>query len=519
MKKIFNNLRLRFTSFVKNNKKEFWILLAILVIAAVFRLYKIDQYMTFLGDEGRDVVIVRRIFTELHPPLIGPGTSIGGMYLGPLYYYMMAIPLLIANFSPVGPAVMVAILGIITVAFVWWVGRDWIGKTAGLIAAALYAISPTVIYYSRSSWNPNIMPFFALLSIYSIWKVWREKKFNWIIVMGIAVAFALQSHYLGLLLIPTLFVFWFISFLGVRKTNLLKAFIKKSIIGLATFILLMSPLFFFDVRHGWMNTKAIYTFFTIRQTTVSIRPWTAIPKIPELLDQINSTLIGGKVITGGKIITAIFAICVIGLLIYVIKNGKKGLTKINPAYYLLATWFGFALIGFGLYKQNIYDHYFGFIFMLPPLIISAFISTLWGRGKILKIVGLTLLGYLVVINLMVSPLGKEPNNLLRRSINVTDVIKKESGGKPFNIAVIADNNYEAAYEYFLLNDNYPVTHIDAQVPSTITDQLFVVCELIPNEKCDPVHSPKAQIASFGWSKIESSWNIDGAVLYKLVHTN
>ena len=36
---------------------------------------------------------------------------------------------------------------------------------AGLVAALLYAISPTVIIYSRSSWNPNIMPFFALLSV------------------------------------------------------------------------------------------------------------------------------------------------------------------------------------------------------------------------------------------------------------------------------------------------------------------------------------------------------------------
>jgi 4-amino-4-deoxy-L-arabinose transferase-like glycosyltransferase len=80
------------------------------------------------------------------------------MYLGPLYYYMMAIPLLLANFSPIGPAIQIAILGIITVTFVWWAGREWFGSGAGLIAAGLYAISPTIIIYSRSSWNPNIMP-------------------------------------------------------------------------------------------------------------------------------------------------------------------------------------------------------------------------------------------------------------------------------------------------------------------------------------------------------------------------
>ena len=62
-------------------------LIGILLLAAFFRLYKIADYMTFLGDEGRDVLIVRNLLTKADPILIGPGTSVGNMYLGPLYYY------------------------------------------------------------------------------------------------------------------------------------------------------------------------------------------------------------------------------------------------------------------------------------------------------------------------------------------------------------------------------------------------------------------------------------------------
>ncbi|KKS00478.1 MAG: hypothetical protein UU51_C0006G0001, partial [Microgenomates group bacterium GW2011_GWC1_41_20] len=209
-------------SWIKNNPTEFWILAAILLVGAFFRIFKIDQYMTFLGDEGRDVILVRRIFTELHPPLIGPGTSVGGMYLGPLYYYLMAIPLLIAGFSPVGPAVMVALLGVTTIAFIWWITRLWFGKLAGIIAATLYAISPTAIIFSHSSWNPNIMPFFALLSMYSIWKVWSQENTNWLPILGISLAFTLQSHYLGLLIIPTLIIFWLLALKKFRKKKLSK---------------------------------------------------------------------------------------------------------------------------------------------------------------------------------------------------------------------------------------------------------------------------------------------------------
>jgi len=503
-------------SWVGNNKKEAAILALILLIAAICRLYKIDQYMTFLGDEGRDVITVRKIFTELHPPLIGPGTSIGNMYLGPLYYYMMAPALLIANFSPVGPAVQIAILGVITVWFIWWVGRGWFGKWVGPIAAGLYAISPIVIVYSRSSWNPNIMPFFALLSIYSIWKVWKEKKFGWLIVLGISYAFVLQSHYLGLLLVPTLFIFWVLSFIQVRKTNLNKKFIKNSLIGIVLFLLLMSPLLIFDIRHNFMNAKAIYTFFMQRQTTVSARPWTAIPKLPEMLNLVDNSLISAKNSVGAIVASIIIFLGVVW--IFVKNFSKKGDFKIPAQYWLLISWIGFGLIGFGLYKQNIYDHYFGFIFAVPFLFIGIFISMLLESGKLLKWLGVALLAYLTAINLVASPLRKEPNRLLQRSVDISKVIEQNSGGKPFNLAVIADTNYEDGYKYFLLKDNYPVTDIDAQKPDTITNQLFAVCELIPSDKCDPTHNPKAQVANFGWSKIESSWNVDGAIVYRLRHS-
>jgi len=82
--------------------KELWLLGLILVVGAFLRLYKIDQYMTFLGDEGRDVIIVSRFIKHFDLMLVGPGTSVGNMYLGPLYYYLMVPALFLAGFSPVG---------------------------------------------------------------------------------------------------------------------------------------------------------------------------------------------------------------------------------------------------------------------------------------------------------------------------------------------------------------------------------------------------------------------------------
>ncbi|MBI1982345.1 MAG: hypothetical protein HYS68_02065, partial [Candidatus Levybacteria bacterium] len=73
--------------------------LGILLVAAFLRLYKISDYMTFLGDEGRDALVVYGI---LHGKftLLGPTASVGGFFLGPIYYYFMAPFLWLFNYDP-----------------------------------------------------------------------------------------------------------------------------------------------------------------------------------------------------------------------------------------------------------------------------------------------------------------------------------------------------------------------------------------------------------------------------------
>ena len=236
-----------------------WELIAILTILAVtafVRLYRIDQYMTFLGDEGRDAVAMRDIVLLKHVPLIGPGTSIGNMYLGPWYYYLTAPILLLAGFSPVGPSIQVALIGLLTVALIWWIGRQWFGRVPALLISTLYSLSPTIIISSRSSWNPNITPFFALLTIYGIWKVWRLGYWRWLIVAAISFAFVLNSHYLGLSASGPMILFIFLAypkFKNSPKPTSIFYFLSLS-------SCLMSPLLWFDLRHDWSNFKSIKTF-------------------------------------------------------------------------------------------------------------------------------------------------------------------------------------------------------------------------------------------------------------------
>ncbi len=501
-------------TWIKQNPKEAALLVMILIIGAFLRLYRIDEYMTFLGDEGRDVIVVGRFLSEGDLMLVGPGTSIGNMYLGPLYYYMMAPALFLARYSPAGPAIQIALLGIVTIFFVWFVGREWFGKKAAFIAAFLYTIAPTVIIYSRSSWNPNIMPFFSLLCIYGLWKIWQKYEWKWLVITAVSFAFTLQSHYLGLILIPILGIFWLLAFLKSRKTKNTKPFMQYTLYAAILFALLMSPLVIFDARHGWRNFSSMNKFFTERQTTVSARPWTGLPKVVPITQEINTRLLAGHDEEIGKWLTVGIFAATFWLFAIRWKEIKK---KEKQALILVGTWLAFSVIGLSIYKQHIYDHYYGFFFPAPFLLVGVIASHLSDKYKTFgKLTVVVVLGCLVFANLKNSPLRYSPNRQMQRSEEVSERIIKEAGDEKFNLAVIAERNYEGAYQYFLEKENAPIIMIDPQrAEETITELLFVVCEL-PEEKCNPVNNPKAEIANFGWSKIDEQWVVAGTTLYKLV---
>ncbi len=95
-------------------KPRLWLVL-ILTLAAFLRFYRLPEYLQFLGDEGRDVLVVMHMIVHHQWTLLGPTASVGGFYTGPIYYYFMLPFLWLSHLDPVGPAVMAALFGLATV--------------------------------------------------------------------------------------------------------------------------------------------------------------------------------------------------------------------------------------------------------------------------------------------------------------------------------------------------------------------------------------------------------------------
>lgn len=506
----------KLTKFIESNQTEVILLFLILFVASFLRFYRLPEYMTFLGDEGRDALVWLRMIKKGKFVLIGPMTSIGNMYLGPLYYYLALPWFLFFGLSPVGPSIMVAFLGVVTVGLIWWVGREWFDKRVGLITAFLYAISPVVITYSRSSWNPNIMPFFALLTIYGIWQFWVKQRFWWLPVIGITLSFCLQSHYLGLLLIPTIGLFWLVTLKALKNNKkALKKFTLYSLFFILLFLLLtIAPLVWFDLRHNFINYKAFKEFFTVRQTTVNLKIYKAIPQLWPLWQMLITRLIVAKEIAWGRIM----ALGLIAGMFFALWRSdlRRGRTSSGgKPLFLILIWLIVGLIGLGNYKQHIYDHYFGFFFPAPFLLVGWVLSQIWERRIYGKVIVFLFLCFLVFLSFQQCPLRWEPNNQFGQTQTIARFIIDETRGEPFNLGLIAERNYDDAYVFFMERWGTPPTDIDPlRAKETITNQLFVICEKIP---CQPTTDPQAEIANFGWSKVDQKWKISGVEVYRLVH--
>ena len=94
--------------FITNIVAKNWHFFLLFIMAIFLRFYKIEEFITFLGDQGRDALIIKRIVDFEHFPAIGAPSSVGQIFLGPFYYYLMAPFLPLFNYNPVGLAIGVA---------------------------------------------------------------------------------------------------------------------------------------------------------------------------------------------------------------------------------------------------------------------------------------------------------------------------------------------------------------------------------------------------------------------------
>jgi hypothetical protein len=471
----------------------------ILLISAFTRLWNIEGTLEFLGDQGRDALLVRRIFADLDPVFIGPVTSVGNMYLGPMYYYFMLPFLMISYPSPVGPAVAVAVLSIITTGLMVILGKKLIGLPASFLSAVLFSIHAVVIQYSRFSWNPNPAPFIALLMVYWTYKAWTKNVNYWILV-ALAFSILIQLHYITILSGVGASVIFLIQigeayfkksqflkitdslpnqsqnnkinpssnkFVSVlsNSTNFkqkltyhpkISTLLKMIPIGALVVILTLSPLFLFDLKNGGLNRTAFSNILFKENTFQDSKK----PFYSNLMQSILETqgrsihLLGELNFGSNRSLNQIL----IGLFFvtsFVILINRKD--KHRSGFFVIIVYLTVGIVGTSFYRGSLFNHYVTYLF---PIILLAwsYVFKQWLRWSVVAVIPVSiLLGVFFQYNLSNLNFESRDWGLQQLEDTTNSIIENLNQDRPFTLVLLSPTGdlHGMNYRYYLTTKGFP----------------------------------------------------------------
>lgn len=120
---------------------------------------------------------------------------------GPLYYFLLRGWIALTGVSEYAARYFSLLLGVVCVPLLFALGTRLLGPRAGIVAAALFALSPYQVWYSQEVKMYTLVPALALVALYGLLRA-VEQGGKWWAVQVLATSLLLYTHIWGALLIP-----------------------------------------------------------------------------------------------------------------------------------------------------------------------------------------------------------------------------------------------------------------------------------------------------------------------------
>jgi hypothetical protein len=230
---------------------KFWVLLAITLVAAFLRLYQIERLPP--GDSfdparyGEDAL---RILDGWRPVFL-PTTDAGRE---PLYSYWVTLWVWLLGVDSTTLHIASALVGILSVPAIFLVGEElfldaepFLQRYGGLFAALTTALSYWHLNLSRYGVRAILIPLFAALTLYCLWRAIRTESHLLFAVTGVILGLSGYTYQVARLL-PVLVVLAFLlnyrwPWLWSRRT-----WIDFLLVALVA-VLLFSPLGYYFLKN------------------------------------------------------------------------------------------------------------------------------------------------------------------------------------------------------------------------------------------------------------------------------
>ena len=347
--------------------------------------------------------IIKDVVVNHHLRLIGQETSSQGVFVGPLFYYMQIPFYFMAHMDPAGSIVLVTLLGLFTIFSFYYCFAKMFGRKVGIFAALFYTASVYFIFTDR-----EIVPTTPV----HLWTVWWLYG-TWLILKGKSKAYILLGFLAGIL--------WNFNLALVIVTPLVllaQVFSKTKInfkylfLGVAIFLVTMSPFFVFEARHSFMQTRAIVASLTTSKGVASAGGKAVkLVRVMQLVYKNTSSLYWGP---NSPIAQSWTFYIMLGLFIFLAI--KKIISK--QFFLILFLWQVLYITFFTLNSIAVSEYYLNSMNVVWVVILALMTNYLWENRQVY----LKMLAYLILVVFI----GANIYNFFTRSINKSGYIERKA---------------------------------------------------------------------------------------------
>lgn len=226
------------------------LLIALTLIGAILRFVNLGFNSLWLDEAST------YSFASMSLPGIWAATT-GGEFNPPLFYWIEHLMLVFGNNETV-LRVVPALFGVLTIPLMYWVGKEFMDRNVGIVAAAACTFSPFLIFYSQEARAYSMGLFLVTFAMVFFLKALKTNNAMHWALFGALSALAYWTHFYTLVITGTL-VLYAIFVKAMEWKKELRT-LKPVIIGAAMFVIMSLPLLILTLQLFAKRTAGGPTF-------------------------------------------------------------------------------------------------------------------------------------------------------------------------------------------------------------------------------------------------------------------
>ena len=343
-----NSIFKKISGFCLKYKKQ--IIFVLLIATHVFlRFYLLLERASLGWDQVDSAWAAKKIIADHEFLLSGPvvkGNS--GIYMGPLYFYLVSIFYFFTNLDPVASPIFQAVLSVVNLLILFYVTKKLFGVKAAFWAMAINTFSLTVLNSDRVQSAFYLIVPVSYLIFYTLYNViCGHEKY----ILPLAVFLGFSSHVdFTSILYPILVLFTLPFFPKTKKT------LKYVLFSLPVFFIFLLPSILTVLQKTSSSSNSFLYLFNTFYHGIHLR---------RILQLSFDAFISIEQILQFRFLRSfVFFVLPIFMVIYRASNRNK---KSFLLFYLISLWFLIPWLVMSTYSGELTDYYFS----LPRDIVIA----------------------------------------------------------------------------------------------------------------------------------------------------